>query len=73
MAIKKKTSEPHRSFTVRVPLDLYIEIGDLARSEGSCVNKKVNQLIRLGMDKHISLDAALARLLRERVLEESNA
>lgn len=61
--------EPHRSFTVRVPESLYNEIGDLANAEGVHVNVKVNQLLRLGLGQHVSLDAALARLLRKEVTQ----
>lgn len=61
--------EPHRSFTVRVPESLYNTIGDLANAEGVHVNVKVNQLLRLGLGQHVSLDAALARLLRKEVTQ----
>jgi hypothetical protein len=56
-------AETHRSFTVRIPLSLYLEIGQLAQDEESNINAKVNQLLLLGLDKHISLDAALRRLM----------
>jgi len=59
--------EEHRSFTVRIPESLYNEIGDLANSEGVFVNVKVNQLLRLGLGQHVSLDTALARLLKKEV------
>lgn len=58
------TKEEHRSFTVRVPLSLYVRIGDLASADGVFVNQKVNQLIRLGMGEHVNLDQAVARLLK---------
>lgn len=59
--------EEHRSFTVRVPLSLYEQIGDLATADGVFVNQKVNQLLRLGMGHHVNLDQALARLLHREV------
>jgi len=59
--------EEHRSFTVRIPESLYNTIGDLANAEGVFVNVKVNQLLRLGLGEHVSLDAALARLLKKEV------
>lgn len=61
--------EPHRSFTVRVPESLYNTVGDLAIAEGVATNVKVNQLLRLGLGEHISLDAALARLLKKEVTQ----
>jgi predicted HicB family RNase H-like nuclease len=57
--------EPHRSFTVRVTETLYEQIGEAALADGMFVNEKVNQLLRLGMGQHISLDAAVSRLLRK--------
>jgi antitoxin component of MazEF toxin-antitoxin module len=59
--------EPHRSFTVRIPQTLYNTIGDLAIAEEVHVNVKVNQLLNLGLGKHVSLDRALARLIKREV------
>lgn len=59
----------HRSFTVRVPLELYIKLGDMAKDDGVFINQKANQLLRLGMGQHVNLDQALARLLKTTVLE----
>lgn len=56
-------SRSHQSFTVRVPVAVYLEMGQLAQDEGTNLNKKVNQLLLLGLDKHISLNEALRSLL----------
>lgn len=63
MAKDHSAPETHRSFTVRVPIPLYLEMGQLAQDEGTNLNQKVNQLLSLGLGKHVSLDAALRRLL----------
>jgi len=63
MARNTTPREEHRSFTVRIPESLYTEIGDLANADGMFVNTKVNQLIRLGLGRHVDLNAALARML----------
>ena len=67
MSKETKSREVHRSFTVRVPESLYSRIGDMANAEGVFVNAKVNQLLVLGLGEHVSLDAALARLLTKEV------
>jgi hypothetical protein len=59
----------HRSLTVRVPSEVYFEVAKLAQDDEQNLNAKFNQLILLGLGKHISLDAALSRLLRGAVLE----
>lgn len=66
---KPTDSETHRSFTVRVALPLYLQIAQLAQDEGTNLNKKVTQLIQLGMGKHISLNDALRHLLVETMTE----
>lgn len=63
----------HQSFTIRVPVALYIEMGQLAQAEGSNLNKKANQLLMLGLDKHVSLDAALRSLLIKTITEKEPA
>jgi hypothetical protein len=60
--------EPFRSFTLRVPQSLYVEMAEMARADGVFINQKANQLIRLGMGKHINLDQALARMLKDEVV-----
>lgn len=64
-------TETHRSFTVRVALPLYLEISQLAQDEGTNLNKKVTQLILLGMDKHISLNEALKHLLLNTMVKDA--
>jgi predicted HicB family RNase H-like nuclease len=70
MAKAPAPKEPHKSFTVRIPESLYEEIGDLAIAEGIFINVKVNQLLRLGLNKHVSLDAALTRLIVKEVVSD---
>jgi len=67
---KSSDTDTHRSFTVRVPLALYLEIAQLAQDEGTNLNKKVTQLVLLGMGKHISLNDALRHLLLTTMTEE---
>ena len=62
-------NETHRSFTVRIPIAMYLQIGQMAQDEGSNINAKVNQLLKLGLGEHISLEAALRKLLGEKVTE----
>lgn len=52
-----------RSFTIRVADELYLEMAEAAQADGVPLNHKANQLLRLGMGKHISLDLAVRRLL----------
>lgn len=59
-----------RSFTIRVPDDLYLEMASAAQADGVALNQKANQLLKLGLGKHVSLQEAIARLLTNRVLEE---
>jgi predicted HicB family RNase H-like nuclease len=59
---------PHRSFTVRVPEELYIKLGDLADAEGVYVNTKVNELIRLGLAAEIDLTEKISQLLKKEVI-----
>lgn len=62
-----------RSFTVRVPLDIYFELSRLASNDGESLNVKVNNVLRLGLGKHVSLTQALSRLLRDAIIEEDSA
>lgn len=59
-----------RSFTIRVPDELYLEIATAAQSDGVALNQKANQLLKLGLGKHISLQEAIARMLTNKVVEE---
>jgi len=71
MAKDSQPADTHRSFTVRIPIEMYLQIGQLAQAEGSNINAKVNQLLKLGLGEHISLDAALRKLLAEKMTETS--
>jgi len=62
----------HHSFSVRLPNELYLQVASLAQRDGMKLNAKVNQLIKLGLGEHISLDEALRRRLMETVLGEDN-
>lgn len=59
----------HRSLTIRVPSDVYFEVAGLAQADDQNLNAKFNQLICLGLDRHISLDAALRRLIKTSAVE----
>jgi hypothetical protein len=59
----------HRSFTVRLPHDLYLELAAAADGDGECLNVTVNKLLKLGLGKHLDLTKALHRLLQRTVLE----
>lgn len=63
------TAQP-RSFTIRTPHDLYCEVAELARKDGVSMTKKVEELIRLGLDKHVDIDEKIVRLLREKITED---
>lgn len=65
-----EVNEKHRSFTIRVPQELYLRMTTLAQNEGLALNKKVNQILRLGMGEHIKLDDVLMRLIRTNVPED---
>lgn len=60
--------QTHRSFTLRVPNELYLELANAAQSDDMPLNQKANQLLRLGMGKHISLDDALRAMLLNKVV-----
>lgn len=59
---------PHRSFTVRVPEELYVKLGDLADADGVFVNTKVNELIRLGLAKDIDISDKIAQILKKELI-----
>lgn len=61
-----------RSFTIRVPLEVYFELSRRAASDDVHLNAKVNQVIALGLDRCITLDEALLRLLKRMVLESGD-
>lgn len=59
-----------RSFTIRVPDDLYLEMAEAAQADEVPLNKKANDLLRLGLGKHISLDTALRNLMKSQIISE---
>lgn len=59
---------PHRSFTVRIPVDLYCEIAEEARKDGTSINQKVGEYIRLGMKGTEDINARLAELVEQNLL-----
>lgn len=59
-----------RSFTIRVPQELYLEILECSAAEDLPINVKVNQLLRLGLGKHIDLNATLAKMVSKLIVEE---
>ena len=58
-----ESSKTHQSFTIRVPVAMYLDMAKLAQEEGLNLNQKVNQLLNLGLGKHISLNDSLRALL----------
>lgn len=61
---------PHRSFTIRIPLSLYVEIAELAREDDVSINVKVGQFIRLGMGESINVNDKIMDLIRRKLLPE---
>ena len=64
------SAKNYRSFTIRVPDELYLEMAEAAQADDLPLNQKANQLLRLGLGKHISLQEAIAKLLTGRIVEE---
>jgi hypothetical protein len=65
-------AQSHRSFTIRVPLERYIEMSDLAKADNTNLNAKVNELLTLGLGRNVSLEEAIARLLKREVSKDKN-
>src|SRR3546814_10359952 len=51
-----------RSFTVRVPIELYLHLGQIPQDEGTDVNAVVKRLLKLGLGQCESLLPHLPRL-----------
>lgn len=51
------------SFTIRVPRDIYLELLECSSTDGVPMNVKVNQLLRLGLDKQVDLTETLLRMV----------
>lgn len=62
-----EVKEQFRSFTVRVPMSLYIEMSNQASKDKMHLNGKANELLRLGLGERINLNKALNDLIRERI------
>lgn len=61
---------PHRSFTVRVPTELYTKIADAAAADGVYLNTKVHELLLSGLGQARSLNEALLRLVKKEMIDE---
>lgn len=67
------SNRTHRSFTLRVENDFYLELATKAQAEGIPLNQLANRLLRLGLDKHVSLDSALRSLLLDKIVQSDPA
>ena len=52
-----------RCFTLRLPHDLYIDLYELANSQGKTLNAMVIELIKIAMSHKIDVRVALQELL----------
>lgn len=55
-------AKPH-CFTLRLPQDVYVEVFELASSQGKTMNTVVLDLIKIAMSNKISVRKALQELL----------
>ena len=62
-------AKTHRSFTLRVDIDFYLELAEMAQAEGIPLNQLANRLLRLGKGKHIDLSDALRAMLLDKITE----
>lgn len=62
----------HRSFTLRVENEFYLQLAQKAQAEGIPLNQMANRLLRLGLGEHISLDQALRNLLMDRIVQSDD-
>ena len=63
-------STEFRSFTIRVPIELYMEISDAARADGVFLTHKATQLLRIGLNAETNMSYLLARLIKEEKINE---
>lgn len=61
-----------RSFTIRVPKEMYLRICECSAADDMAINVKVNQLLRLGLGEHINLNETLARMLMRLTTEPAS-
>lgn len=64
-------AQKFRSFTLRVPDKVYLELATRAQTARVPLNQMANQLILLGLGHAISLDEALKRLITQTVVTEA--
>ena len=62
---QSETEPKPRSFTIRVPMPLYVRLSDMAKAEGTDLNKKVNALILLALGEQTRVDDILVRLIKQ--------
>lgn len=67
------STNSHRSFTLRVPIDFYLELAAKAQAEDIALNQLANRLLRLGLDKHVTLDQALKSMIMDRIVQTDPA
>lgn len=65
-------ADSHRSFTIRVPHDRYVEMSALARKDNTNLNAKVNELLTLGLGRNVSIEEAIAKFLKREVAKDEN-
>ena len=53
----------HRSFTLRVDTDFYLELAAKAQAEGIPLNQLANRLLRLGLGEQVSVEDQVRVLL----------
>lgn len=67
----KPPASPPRSFTIRVPAEVYLEISDVAQANAQPINTTVNHLLRLGLGKDVDLNATLRTMVARMIAEEN--
>jgi predicted DNA-binding ribbon-helix-helix protein len=67
------SKQSHRSFTLRVSTEFYLELAEMAQSEAIPLNQLANRLLRLGMGKHIDLSDALRSMIMDRIVQQDPA
>lgn len=58
-----------RTVSIRLPMELYYKIAELAQADGTSLNNKIHQLCRLGMGEHVSVEDAVRRLVLRNSME----
>ena len=60
----------HRSFTLRVETEFYLQLAEKAQAEGIPLNQLANRLLRLGLGEHLSIDQAITSMLLDRMVSD---